>query len=328
MCDGLELWLVLVITGQALNVVQQDSLWCSAYSGVDFSQYPILLLTTYGQAVWCALVAESAEEESAISSVPDVVQDTLKKHGRAMTERLSPGSTTPSSHASSTETDTELLMEGPEQAVICPPGVGTAKERICPVCDSVFFSGLALIQHLRSEHPDSYSYDCVQCGSVFNTKKDLSSHVSLMHRDPQVKCQFCTYLTTSWARMRHYVRVHTKGEHCALCRKTFPSVRALERHSVLHGHRQKFECDLCDATFSTTSSLVIHICGKYGDGYVCENCQRCFDSPAQRKWHSSKCGKWFMSMTCIDNNNNYSIAYGLLRKLHAHLVAVELTCSQ
>lgn len=227
-------------------------------------------------------MAESVDEVPVISSVPDVVQDTLKRHGRAMTERLLLGNTTPSSHASSMETDTEHLMEGPEQAVTQPPGAGTAKERISPVCDSVIFSSLVLI-HLRSEHPDSHSYDCVQCGSTFNTTKDLSSYISLMHRDPQVKCQFCMYLTTSQARMRPHIRVHTKGEHCMLCRKTFPSMRALERHSVLHRHRQTFECELCDTTFSTTSSLAIHICGKHGNGYVCENYQKCFDSPAQRK---------------------------------------------
>ncbi len=291
MCDGLELWLVSVITGHTLNVVQQDSFWCSVCSGVDLAEYPILLLTAYGKAVWCKPTAEFMDEMLVMSSVPDVVQDTLKRHGRAVMERLSLGDTTPSLHESSTETDTELLMEGLERTVIQPPGAGTAKERVCPVCDSVIFSSLVLICHLRSEHPDSRSYVCTQCSSTFNTTKDLSSHMSLIHRDPQVKCHFCTYLMTSRARMRHHVRVHTKGECCTLCKRMFSSTKALQRHLALHKQRMTFECELCDATFSITSSLAIHVHGKHGDGYICENCQNHFDSPAQRKHHSGKCGK-------------------------------------
>ena len=114
------------------------------------------------------------------------------------------------------ETDIEFLMKGLERAVIQPPGAGT---------DSMIFSGLTLICHLRSEHPDLCSYNCVQCGSTFNTMKDLSSHISLMHRDPQVKCQVFTYLTTSPARMRCHVRVHTKGERFP-ARKPFRDIQS------------------------------------------------------------------------------------------------------
>ncbi len=160
MCDGLELWLVLVITGCPINVVQQDALWSSAHLGVDLADFPTLLFTAYGQGAWCKLVVDSEEENTTLPSVPDVVQDTLKRCGWAVTQRLSPGDSTPLSHASSMETETELLMEGPARMVTLPPGAGMAKERICPVCDSVIFSGLVLIHHLRSEHPDSCSYVC------------------------------------------------------------------------------------------------------------------------------------------------------------------------
>ena len=194
-CDGLELWLVSVVMGSPLNIVQQDMMWCSLWTGVDLEAYPTLLLTVYGKGLWCKPVPESVDEASSTQPMPDVVQDALRKRGRDVTQRMSPGTSTPSSHASSTETETELLMEAPQRVVVCPPGAGTAKERICPVCDLVIFSSLALICHLCHEHLDLHSYACTQCGSAFNTMKDLSSHESLIYRAPQVKCHFCTYQT-------------------------------------------------------------------------------------------------------------------------------------
>ena len=79
------------------------------------------------------------------------------------------------------------------------------------------------------------------------------------------------------------MRVHTKGECCTLCKKMFLTLKALERHMLLHKQRTVSECDLCNATFSTASSLVIHVRGKHGSGYICDQCQKRFDSPAQRR---------------------------------------------
>ncbi len=102
-------------------------------------------------------------------------------------------------------------MDAPDKCVKLPPDSGTTKECVCPVCDIAIFSGLALICHLQSQHPDSRSYVCDQCGSSFNTTKNLSSHISLIHREPEVKCHFCVYCTMSRAQMHHHVRTHTKG---------------------------------------------------------------------------------------------------------------------
>ena len=132
---------------------------------------------------------------------------------------------------------------------------------------------------------------CVQCGSTSNTMKDLSSHMSFIHRDPQVRYCFCPYVATSCTRMRCHVHVHTKGEQCSLCKRTFPTAKALARHVALHKQRTMLGCELCDASFSSMSSLAIHVWGKHGTSYICITCQKCFDSPAQRKCHSAKCGK-------------------------------------
>ncbi len=103
------------------------------------------------------------------------------------------GISMPTSHASSMEMEVEYLMEAPEKLVSLPLDAGVAKELVCPVCDAVIFPGLALQRHLCSQHLDLLSYVCDDCGSSFLTTKNLSSHISLIHQDPQVKCHFCDY---------------------------------------------------------------------------------------------------------------------------------------
>ncbi len=216
--------------GTALNIIQEDSIWCTVRTSVDLKEYPTLLLTRYGQAVWCRTLQESSEE-----TAPDPVlaaAPSRKLPSRHVMQRLSPGLTSPSLHTSSTETETELLMDTLDKCVKLPSDPGTAKECVCPVCDIVIFSGLALIHHLQSQHPDSRSYVCDQCGSSFNTTKNLSSHISLIHREPEVKCHFCAYCTMSRAQMHHHVHTHTKGERYTLYKKSFPIVKALKQQVI------------------------------------------------------------------------------------------------
>ncbi len=173
-----------------------------------------------------------------------------KTGGRPLTTHCSPGSQSPLSNTSSTETETELLMDTLPKQVVIPVPAGTAKERVCPVCNQLQYSGLALIWHFHSEHPDSRSYPCDICGSAFNTTKDLSCHRSLVHHNLLVSCHFCPYKATSHARMCRHVHTHSKGKHCQLCKKTFPFVKALSRYIPLHGARTQHVCDMCDSVFS------------------------------------------------------------------------------
>ena len=174
-------------------------------------------------------------------------------------------------------------------ALSTPASAGIAKECVCPVCDASQYSGLALIWHLHSKHADSCSYPCDTCGSAFNTTKDLSCHRSLVHRNPLVSCHFCPYKTTLHARMYRHVCTHSKGKHCQLCKKSFPSAKALSRHTALHGARSQHACETCDSVFSTLHSLAMHTRGKHSEGYLCQKCGARFNSPAQCIHHQKKC---------------------------------------
>ena len=288
-CDGVEVWLVCLVSGCLVNVVQDDLIWSTSHDRVDFTQ-DTFVLTSYSSGIWCHQVQDSVEEAQS-EAAPELQRSpgVRRTGGRLLTSSCSPGMQSPSSHTSLTETETELLMDALPKQVVLPASAGTAKERVCPVCDQSQYSSLALIWHLCFKHPDSRSYPCDICGSALNTTKALSCHRSLVHRDPLVSCHFCQYKATSHVRMHRHVCTHSKGEHCQLCKKSFPSVKALSRHTALHGARTQHVCDTCDSVFSMPHSLAMHTHGKHGEGYLCQKCGARFNSPAQHICHQKKC---------------------------------------
>ena len=157
-CDGLEVWLVSLVSGHSVNVVQDDLVWSTSQDGVDFTQ-ATLVLTSYNSGVWCHQVQDSADEaQTEVTQELQISPGVKKTGGRLLTSCCSPGSQSPSSHTSLTETEPELLMDAPPKQIVLLASAGTVKERVCPVCDQPQYSGLALMWHLCSEHPDSQSY--------------------------------------------------------------------------------------------------------------------------------------------------------------------------
>lgn len=58
--DGCELWYFCLATNQPINVVQEKTVWSTAWDGVDF-KYPIILMTTYTDGFLCELEDENHE---------------------------------------------------------------------------------------------------------------------------------------------------------------------------------------------------------------------------------------------------------------------------
>ncbi len=143
-------------------------------------------------------------------------------------------------------------------------------------------------RHIKTEYPDSHSYQCDSCESSYNTVVDLHSHVSIVHRIPSVHCKLCEYTTTTHSQIHQHVQLHTKGEYCTVCNKTYPTLRALLLHKWLHMGRIDLKCTDCDSVFKSKVSLATHYKGKHGEGYCCP-CSVCFASPVQQKHHQKKC---------------------------------------
>ena len=85
----------------------------------------------------------------------------------ASTTSSSP-STIDGRRASDTDMDVEALITSGFPKCTLPHSPGTAKARICPVCDKEIYSGLALIAHMYGAHRDVKPFTCEECTVPFN----------------------------------------------------------------------------------------------------------------------------------------------------------------
>ncbi len=235
----------------------------------------------------CTLEAETVSEDNVIPETP-FETSAMSARGGCPIMKQGASLSTSSIMGLETETETEYLMEGPQLKYTVPVDHGTSKECICPVCENVVVSGLALIWHLYENHPDARPYFCDKCEKSYHMVANLCSHNLIIHKPPAVHCKFCDYTSTTHARMRKYVRNHTKGEKCNVCDKSYPTVRALLLHKHLHICRVDHACSSCDSIFKSKVSLAMHMKSKHGEGYLCV-CGTRFDSPVQCKRHQKKC---------------------------------------
>ena len=179
------------------------------------------------------------------------------------------------------DTDPESLLTEEVTVNVLTPGTGEVIPHTCPVCRADLTSGMALFHHLRSEHPEEKPYACDDCQHHFNNLKELSSHRSNIYRRCKVSCNQCAYRTTTKAKLHQHICIHTRGVPCPQCGWSFPMLTEMLWHKYLHSERQTFECSECNAVYHTLNSLRIHQIRKHGEGYTCEMCDRCFDTPVQ-----------------------------------------------
>ncbi len=120
--------------------------------------------------------------------------------------------------------------------------------------------------------------------------RELLSHKANVHARQKVSCKHCDYHTVSKAKMHQHVRLHTTGMKCMHCGKRFPSLSAMLAHKKLHAKdRPVFDCMHCDNSYKTAGALQTHVTGKHGSGFLCANCDKRFDTPAQCVRYFWKC---------------------------------------
>ena len=66
---------------------------------------------------------------------------------------------------------------------------------------------------------------------------------------------------------------------------------ALNEHVKRHFDTKIYPCSKCDKEFASVLSKKIHMTGKHGPGFVCLDCDVCFDSTSQLAKHRYQCGK-------------------------------------
>jgi len=135
---------------------------------------------------------------------------------------------------------------------------------LCTVCGKGFHSTGGLKSHIMIMHGDlsSTSYPCNICGRVCTSKSQHKKHIAL-HNVPALPCPVCGKMFHTKDYVLRHVKVsHTaddqKKYQCDVCNKGFTSTSNLEGHMNWHRNIKPFNCQWCSNSYQNKSNLNAH----------------------------------------------------------------------
>merc|ERR1719350_1864283 len=159
-----------------------------------------------------------------------------------------------------------------------------------------FKSNISSRKFLQKSHNEKASYECHECDSRYQSKKDLINHVMKTHveesqeqKDEKLlncktlkvnpetvhegkkpfECDICnSSFATEMAKVLHATRVHneTPSGHtvkpqfkCNICKSKFSKRSHLDKHLAVHDENDSYECDICDSKYQSKKELIGHV---------------------------------------------------------------------
>lgn len=173
----------------------------------------------------------------------------------------------------------------------------THQKEPCPECGKILSSRSALRAHQKNMHSDiDRRMICDTCGQEFLNKVCFERHVK-EHAGIEVLQKFQCHICQAWLRGERGLQFHLRYTHydrekthiCEVCRKQYPTSRALLRHRQIVHVAEKFECEFCGAKFKQALNLKEHRTIHTGEVlYSCEYCDKSMNSRANFYVHIKK----------------------------------------
>ena len=127
------------------------------------------------------------------------------------------------------------------------------------------------------------SFDCVQCGKLFNDSYILKGH--LKTHTPHFHCPFQNTCKRSFARSSS-LKSHIEGRHskngkpfkCNICKRTFVAKNSLNHHiNTQHtSTRTLYKCKECEKEFMVMEEYKIHVIYSHVLIHDCKKCDKRF----------------------------------------------------
>lgn len=167
---------------------------------------------------------------------------------------------------------------------------GPQKRQQCDLCTESFHRKDQLRRH-RFKHTGQYPYHCKQCNTGFFNQRSYQRHSNSQHSVP--RSHHCSDCSTDFAKWTQLVQ-HRREKHlprCSKCEKEFSTLTNLRLHMAVHdvdrpvyacefakcakfyyslknlyaherskhGTASRFECDICNGTFSSKQKISNHL---------------------------------------------------------------------
>ena len=124
----------------------------------------------------------------------------------------------------------------------------------------------------------SQGYLCKDCGTSFNTYKNLSNHMTRKHKGVGKKhtCHECgKQFSCGYTLKTHINANHSKANaySCEICVKQFSNGHTLKTHiNANHSRAKAYSCNICGKTFLRQTSLNDHMNRHRGIRFYCGYC--------------------------------------------------------
>ncbi|XP_055595315.1 zinc finger protein 691-like [Uranotaenia lowii] len=189
-----------------------------------------------------------------------------------------------------------------------PPPKVDASERTCGFCFKLLRTVLAMMKHMKADHPDQVRA-CTECDCSFDTEEKLATHKV----DHGMPCQVCNHIV----QPTREARAHAPHK-CDQCGKGFFTAKNLKQHMLCHTDQRPFACDLCPMSFPTKGSLKTHMVTHTREkNYICDICGSRFQANKSLLKHS-RIHAGIRPYACELCDFKFTNSYALKRHMRTH----------
>nr|XP_045593875.1 uncharacterized protein LOC123755358 isoform X2 [Procambarus clarkii] len=168
-------------------------------------------------------------------------------------------------------------------------------DKTCPQCIKVFETEKELSSHVEDHGffppVQTKPYKCDFCYKSFSRRERLDVHTAIHGNEAQkaFRCNLCLRRFCSNLALNNHIKYHTdgsKGYDCPICREGFLSVASLKAHVSTHCVNGEYECPTCNKVFPTYSKIRRHIRSYHAVmPHTCSVCSKEMPSSDKLKIH-------------------------------------------